>query len=206
MSHSNQGKLFIITAPSGAGKTSLVHALLEQDRQVRLSISHTTRAPRPGETNGKEYFFVDEATFLKKLDEQDFLESALVHGARYGTSKSQVNQALSQGFDVILEIDWQGAQQIKKIYPQAISIFILPPSIHELEQRLRRRGQDAEEVIARRVAGAHEEMRHVSEFDYVTINHIFEVALQDLLAVIRTQRLRSQTQLNKHADLLQQLI
>ncbi|MFM8759112.1 MAG: guanylate kinase, partial [Methylophilaceae bacterium] len=169
MSHSNQGNLFIITAPSGAGKTSLVHALLEQDRQVRLSISHTTRAPRPGETNGKEYFFVDEATFLKKLDEQDFLESALVHGARYGTSKSQVNQALSQGFDVILEIDWQGAQQIKKIYPQAISIFILPPSIHELEQRLRRRGQDAEEVIARRVAGAHEEMRHVSEFDYVTI-------------------------------------
>ncbi|MFM6978636.1 MAG: GTPase, partial [Methylophilaceae bacterium] len=102
MSHSNQGNLFIITAPSGAGKTSLVHALLEQDRQVRLSISHTTRAPRPGETNGKEYFFVDEATFLKKLDEQDFLESALVHGARYGTSKSQVNQALSQGFDVIL--------------------------------------------------------------------------------------------------------
>ena len=149
MSHSNQGNLFIITAPSGAGKTSLVHALLEQDRQVRLSISHTTRAPRPGETNGKEYFFVDEATFLKKLDEQDFLESALVHGARYGTSKSQVNQALSQGFDVILEIDWQGAQQIKKIYPQAISIFILPPSIHELEQRLRRRGQDAEEVIAK---------------------------------------------------------
>jgi guanylate kinase len=206
MEHQMQGNLFIITAPSGAGKTSLVKAMLQQDRQLSLSISHTTRAPRPGETDGCEYYFIDAASFAEKLQQQDFLESAEVHGAQYGTSKTQVYQSLQQGIDVILEIDWQGAQQIKKIYPAAISIFILPPSMHELEQRLRRRGQDSEAVIMRRLAGAKEEMRHVAEFDYVTINHIFEVALQDLLAIVRTQRLRSALQLQRQAELLQQLI
>jgi len=200
------GNLFIITAPSGAGKTSLVNALLEQDNLTRLSISYTTRTPRPGETHGKEYFFVDEARFLDMLAAHDFLESAEVHGARYGTSKAQVDEVLSAGMDLILEIDWQGAQQIKKIYPEAISIFILPPSIAALEQRLRHRGQDSEAVIARRVAGAKAEISHVAEFDYVTINNIFEVALQDLLAIIRSQRLSAKKQLLRQAETLQKLI
>jgi guanylate kinase len=200
------GNLFIITAPSGAGKTSLVAAILKQDQQVRLSISFTTRAPRPGESNGKEYFFVDEAAFLQKLDAQDFLESALVHGARYGTSKTQVDEVLNAGLDLILEIDWQGAQQIKKIYPEAISIFILPPSIQALEQRLRHRGQDSEDVIARRVAGAKAEISHVAEFDYVTINDVFDVALLDVLAIIRSQRLLGKKQLVRQHETLQKLI
>lgn len=200
------GNLFIITAASGAGKTSLVRALLQQDAQIQLSVSYTTRQPRVGEVNGEHYHFVDEASFLKMLDENDFLESANVHGARYGTSKTCVNEVLAAGQDLILEIDWQGAAQVRQFYPEAISIFILPPSMQELESRLRGRGQDSDEVIAKRLAAAKDEMSHVGEFDYVTINDKFEVALENLNAIVRTQRLKREKQLARHATLLKGLI
>jgi len=200
------GHLFIITAASGAGKTSLVKSVLESDNQIRLSISHTTRQPRPGEEDGVHYHFVEEQVFLDILAQGGFLESAHVHSARYGTSEAGVNEALVAGFDVILEIDWQGAQQIKKIYADAISIFIVPPSLEVLAQRLKNRAQDSDEVIAKRLAAAREEMQHVVEFDYVTINDKFEDALQDLLAIIRTQRLSTDTQMKRHKTLIQTLI
>lgn len=200
------GNLFIITAASGAGKTSLVRALLQQDAQIQLSVSYTTRKPRVGEVNGEHYHFVDEASFLKMLDENDFLESAHVHGARYGTSKTCVNEVLAAGQDLILEIDWQGAAQVRQLYPEAISIFILPPSMQELQSRLRGRGQDSDEVITKRLAAAKDEMSHVGEFDYVTINDKFEVALEDLNAIVRTQRLKREKQLARHATLLKGLI
>ena len=200
------GNLFIITAASGAGKTSLVRAMLEADQQIKLSISYTTRPPRPGEVDGVHYHFVDEATFLKMLDEGDFLESAHVHEARYGTSKTCVDEVLARDEDLILEIDWQGAAQVRELYPEAISIFILPPSIPELESRLRGRGQDSEQVIAKRLAAARSEMSHVREFEYVTINDKFEQALQDLMAIVRTQRLKCDKQLVRHAELVKGLI
>jgi guanylate kinase len=200
------GSLFIITAASGAGKTSLVSALLADDTQIKLSVSYTTRQPRVGEVNGVNYHFVDEANFLKMLNDDEFLESAHVHGARYGTSKTCVNEVLAEGQDLILEIDWQGAEQVKKLFPQAVSIFILPPSMDALESRLRGRGQDSEEVIAKRLAAAKDEMSHVATFDYVTINDKFEVALQDLNAIVRTQRLKREKQLSRHANLLKGLI
>ena len=199
------GNLFIITAASGAGKTSLVRELLARDSQIKLSVSYTTRLPRPGEVNGEHYHFVDEATFLKMLGEGDFLESAHVHGARYGTSQTRVDQALSSN-DLILEIDWQGAAQVRKLYPSAISIFILPPSITELESRLRGRGQDSEEVIIKRLGAARDEMSHVGEFDYVTINDKFEESLQDLEAIVRAQRLKCNTQLTQNAALIKGLV
>ena len=199
------GNLFIVTAASGAGKTTLVKALLVQDTQLVLSISHTTRKPRPGEVNGVDYHFVSDEDFLNILNQAGFLESAAVHGARYGTSQKAVDIALAAGQDVILEIDWQGAEQVRNLYPQAISIFILPPSIEALAQRLNNRGQDSVEVIAKRVNAAREEMGHVVEFDYVTINDKFEVALQDLMAIIRTQRLKIQQQLLSYQDLIQTL-
>lgn len=200
------GNLFIITAASGAGKTSLVRALLAADSQIKLSISYTTRQPRPGEVNGEHYHFVDDATFLSMLGEGDFLESAHVHGARYGTSQTRVDEALVAGNDLILEIDWQGAEQVRKLYPEAISVFILPPSMLELESRLRGRGQDSEEVIAKRLAAARSEMSHVGEFDYVTINDKFEESLQDLAAIVRAQRLKCTAQLTRYATLIKGLI
>ena len=199
------GNLFIITAASGAGKTSLVSQLLEKDNQVRLSVSHTTRQPRPGEQNDVHYHFVTEPQFLEILSAGGFLESADVHGAKYGTSQSAVDTALQAGYDVVLEIDWQGAAQVRAIYPQAISIFILPPSVEALKERLNNRGQDSPEVIAKRLAAAREEMRHVVEFDYVTINDNFEVALQDLMAIFRATRLKSQSQLQRYTALIQKL-
>lgn len=199
------GNLFIITAASGAGKTSLVRALLAKDMHLKLSISHTTRNPRRGEVNGVDYHFVEDASFLKMLREAQFLESAEVHDARYGTSQAAVDAPLKAGFDVILEIDWQGAEQVCRLYPKAISIFVLPPSVETLAHRLNTRGQDSSETIAKRVAAAREEMRHVSEFDYVTINDDFEVALQDISAIIRTQRLASAVQLQRYASLIQTL-
>lgn len=199
------GNLFIITAASGAGKTSLVEALLASDAQIKRSVSHTTRQPRLGEQNGVHYHFVNEAQFLEILSAGGFLESALVHGAQYGTSETAVRNRLKLGLDVVLEIDWQGAVQVRKVMPNAISIFILPPSVETLQQRLRGRGQDSEEVIAKRVAAARDEMRHVSEFDYVTINDVFDEALQDLLAIIRTQRLTTASQLQRHTKLVQNL-
>lgn len=200
------GNLFIITAASGAGKTSLVRELLAADQQIKLSVSYTTRQPRPGEVNGEHYHFVDDAIFLKMLGEGDFLESAHVHGARYGTSQTRVDEALADGNDLILEIDWQGAAQVRKLYASAISIFILPPSMKALESRLRARGQDSEEVIIKRLAAARDEMSHVGEFDYVTINDKFEESLQDLAAIVRTERLKCNTQLMRHAALIKGLV
>lgn len=200
------GNLFIITAASGAGKTSLVRELLAADQQIKLSVSYTTRQPRPGEVNGEHYHFVDDAIFLKMLGEGDFLESAHVHGARYGTSQTRVDEALAVGNDLILEIDWQGAAQVRKLHPSAISIFILPPSMTALESRLRGRGQDSEEVIIKRLAAARDEMSHVGEFDYVTINDKFEESLQDLEAIVRTQRLKCTPQLTRHTALIKGLV
>ncbi len=199
------GNLFIITAASGAGKTSLIKALLAEDAHLKLSISHTTRKPRPGEQDGVDYHFVDDAMFLQMLGEAKFLESAEVHGARYGTSQSAVDAPLKAGHDVILEIDWQGAAQVRQLFPNAISIFVLPPSIETLEQRLNSRGQDSQETISKRVAAARAEMRHVSEFDYVTINNYFDVALQDIRAIIRAHRLVGAAQLQRYASLIQAL-
>jgi len=199
------GNLFIITAASGAGKTSLIKALLAEDAHLKLSISHTTRKPRPGEQDGVDYHFVDDAMFLQMLGEAKFLESAEVHGARYGTSQSAVDAPLQAGHDVILEIDWQGAEQVRRLFPHAISIFVLPPSIETLEQRLNSRGQDSQETISKRVAAARAEMRHVSEFDYVTINNHFDVALQDIRAIIRAKRLVGTAQLQRYASLIQAL-
>lgn len=200
------GNLFIITAASGAGKTTLVKALLEKDANMTLSISHTTREPRPGEQDGIDYHFVDEQAFMKILRAGGFLESAQVHSARYGTSQKAVDEPLQAGRDVILEIDWQGAEQVRNIYPDAICIFIVPPSLETLEKRLRGRAQDSEEVIAKRLAAAREEMRHLVEFDYVTINDVFEDSLQDLIAIVQAQRLKTNIQLQRHRTLIQTLI
>ena len=199
------GHLFIVTAASGAGKTSLVKQLLALDSQVQLSISHTTRAPRAGEINGVHYHFVSQTKFSQILEAGGFLESATVHGAQYGTSHGALNASLQAGYDVILEIDWQGASQVRNIYAQSIGIFILPPSIDALATRLNSRNLDSTEVMNQRLAAAREEMRHVVEFDYVTINDNFDVALQDLMAIIRTYRLKVSIQMQRYAALVQAL-
>lgn len=195
------GLLIVITAPSGAGKSSLIAAALKADPALRLSVSYTTRAPRPGEQNGREYHFVEEKAFLEMLERGDFLESAEVHGYRYGTSESAINRELADKHDLILEIDWQGAQQVRRLYPDCIGIFILPPSIAELERRMQKRGQDAEDVIRRRMAVAKDEISHSPEFDYAIINKDFDEASQDLLAIIRAARLGTTRQLAQHQEL-----
>lgn len=195
------GNLFIVTAASGTGKTSLLRALLAVNTQIIRSVSYTTRQPRPGEVDGVDYHFVDEAQFMRMLRDGDFLESAEVYGARYGTSQTLVDTALQIGHDIVLEIDWQGAAQVRRFYPEAISIFILPPSMEALAERLNSRGQDGMEVIARRLAAAREEMSHASEFDYVTMNDDFQTALEDLRAIVRTQRLRRDKQLWQYQNL-----
>jgi len=197
------GSLFIVTAPSGAGKTSMVRELLAADPKVRLSVSYTTRQPRPGEKEGIDYHFVNEEKFLQMLADGDFLESAEVHGARYGTSQSYVESVLRDGHDLLLEIDWQGAAQVRSLYAGAIGIFILPPSPEALAQRLHKRAQDSAAVIERRLAAAREEIAHVGEFDYVIINDQFPVAVQELLAIVRAQRLRGEKQMWRHQELLQ---
>lgn len=184
------GLLFIVTAPSGAGKSSLIDALLKDDPRLKLSVSYTTRAPRPGEVNGREYHFVDDPAFIAMLERGEFLESAEVHGYRYGTSQAAIRDALGRGEDLVLEIDWQGAQQVRTLHPGCIGVFILPPSVAELERRMRVRGQDSDAVIRRRLASAEEEISHAPEFDYVIINKDFETAKQDLQAIIRVERLR----------------
>ncbi|KAB2970743.1 guanylate kinase [Zoogloea sp.] len=184
------GTLFIVTAPSGAGKTTLVSGLLTRDPLVSLSVSYATRAPRPGEVDGQHYHFVDVPTFRALRDKGEFLEWAEVHNNYYATSKTWLESQISSGQDILLEIDWQGAQQVRKVFPKAVGVFILPPSVEELERRLRGRGTDSEEVIARRVLGARGEMRHVAEFDYVIINEDLSAALDDLVAVVRASRLR----------------
>jgi guanylate kinase len=200
------GNLFIVWAPSGAGKSSLIAALLEKDSGVRQSVSFTTRAPREGEIEGKHYHFVTRDTFQKMIASGDFLEHAEVYGNFYGTSKKWIDSAMQNGFDVVMAIDWQGAQQIHKIFPDIVGIFILPPSLEVLRQRLTTRGQDSTEVIERRLASAHEDMSHLSEFDYVIINNEFTDAVSDLLAIFRSQRLKREAQFNRNNDIISKLI
>jgi guanylate kinase len=185
------GTLFVITAPSGAGKTSLIEALMREDPSLKLSISYTTRAPRPGEKNGVDYHFVDDATFLAMRGRGEFLESAEVHGYRYGTSKHVIADALARGDDLILEIDWQGARQVRSLYPGCVGIFILPPSVQELERRMRSRAQDSDAVIRRRLDNAREELEHAGEFEYRIINKDFETARRELAEIIRKERAKA---------------
>jgi len=198
------GSLYIVSAPSGAGKTSLVAALLDTDRGIRKSVSYTTRPPRPGEINGSHYHFVSTATFEQMAQAGDFLESALVHDNRYGTSRKWVEEQLTAGGDIVLEIDWQGAAQVRRLMP-VISIFILPPSFEALLQRLNSRAQDAPEVIARRLANARDEIAHVTDFDYVIINSDFRAAAAELQDVVRAERLRTPRQLKRQAALINRL-
>lgn len=200
------GNLYIVAAPSGAGKTTLVRMLLEQESSVRLSVSFTTRAPRPGEQHGREYNFTSVADFQAMIAAGEFLEWAEVHGNYYGTSKVWITSQMAAGNDVLLEIDWQGAQQVRAVFPGSIGIFILPPSYDELAWRLQGRGTDSEEVIAGRLAAAQAEMRHVGEFDYVIINDDLSTAFADLVAVVRASRLRLETQRSRHAALFAQLL
>lgn len=195
------GNLFIVAAPSGAGKTTLVKMLLERDGGIRLSVSYTTRAPRPGEVNGREYHFVDAPAFLAMRERGEFLESAEVHGNYYGTSRVWIEQEMAAGRDILLEIDWQGAQQVRTLFPGCIGIFVLPPSVEELERRLTGRGQDSADIIARRVAAALSEMRHVGEFEYVIINNKLPEAIEDLQTIVRAVRLRYEAQLTRHRAL-----
>lgn len=195
------GNLFILTAPSGAGKTSLVRALLAHDNHVRLSVSYTTRAPRPGEKDGRDYHFISLSEFKQMQAEGEFLESAEVYGNCYGTSQQWINLALAAGDDVLLEIDWQGAAQVRRIFPGAIGVFIVPPSLSALQQRLIGRGQDSSMVVVRRLDAAREDISHVGEFDYVIINDEFDTALADLLSVFRASRLRVGQQLARHSEL-----
>ena len=188
------GRLFLVTAPSGAGKSSLVAALLKADPTVHLSISHTTRAPRPGEVDGREYHFVTVETFEAMKEDNAFLVCSYVHGNYYGTSKKWIESELSVGHDVLLEIDWQGALQVKRLFPDVVGVFILPPSVEALRERLNKRATDAPEVIARRLAGAGAEMVHAGQFDYVIINDDFERAKEDLIAIVRASRLSFKTQ------------
>lgn len=201
----NSGNIFMVVAPSGAGKSSLVNALLEQDPSIELSISCTTRTPRPGEIDKKHYRFVSIEQFTQLREENNMLEWAEVHGNFYGTPRDKVANAIVNGNDIILEIDWQGARQVKQHYPQALGIFILPPSIETLKTRLHNRGQDSEEVITRRLLAAGSEMAHVSDCEYVIINQEFNRALKQLQEIISAARLRYKSQAIRHADLFTQL-
>ncbi|GHU28600.1 guanylate kinase [Betaproteobacteria bacterium] len=200
------GNLFIVSAPSGAGKTTLVRLLLENDPRIGVSISHTTRAPRPGEENGREYHFIDVPAFQEKIRQEEFLEWARVHGNYYGTSKKWIEAEMASDRDVVLEIDWQGAQQVRQVFPLATGIFILPPSMAILEERLSGRGTDSAEVIARRIAAAQDEMRHVDEFDYVIINSGLQQAVDDLQVIVQAARLHCENQRQRHASLFASLL
>ncbi len=206
MSAPQRGCLVVVAAPSGAGKTSLVRALAETDTLVRLSVSYTTREPRPGESEGEHYHFISTTEFEALIDQDAMVEHALVHGNYYGTGRAKVEEALEQGFDVILEIDWQGARQVRKLWPDAMSIFVLPPSKQALLQRLTHRGQDSEEVIARRLANAKAEIEHYNEFDYLLINDDFAHSLADLTAILRAHRQLCSRQSMAHAGLIEVLL
>lgn len=199
------GTLFIVSAPSGAGKTSLVTALLAADPEIRKSVSYTTRGPRPGEVDGRDYNFVTTAEFQRMQERGEFLESAQVHGNCYGTSHKWVTGQTARGRDILLEIDWQGAAQVRRLIPETVGIFILPPSFDALLARLNKRAQDTPEVIARRLQNAREEMAHVGEFEYVIINEDFNRAAQDLASIIRAERLKLGRQLVRHSDLINRM-
>ena len=200
------GSLFTVSAPSGAGKTSLVKALIESTPGVQVSISHTTRPMRPGEEDGVNYHFIDVTGFTTMLDQCDFLEHAQVFGNYYGTSRAWVEETLAGGTDVILEIDWQGASQIRRLIPDTVGVFILPPSLETLKQRLDNRGQDKSDIIERRLAEAREEMSHFVEADFIVVNDQFDTALQDLRSILLSRRLTLAKQRTRHGDLLNNLL
>jgi len=200
---SNQ--VILVVAPSGAGKSSLVRGLLARDETIALSISCTTRPPRPGEEHGREYFFIDDAEFARREAAGEFLESAHVHGNRYGTSREQIARRLREGRDVMLEIDWQGARQVRALFPLAVGIFILPPSMQALEERLHRRGQDSAEVIEKRLRAARSEMEHARECDYILVNEDFDRALEQFATIVAASRLRREVQALRREDLFRQL-
>ncbi|OOG53952.1 guanylate kinase [Rhodanobacter sp. B05] len=206
MNTSLEGTLFVVAAPSGAGKSTLVNALLERDLAISLSVSHTTRPPRADEQYGRHYYFVDRPEFECEIAEGIFLEHAEVHGNLYGTSRTTVQGLLGQGRDVLLEIDWQGAGQIRRSKPDCVSVFILPPSRAELERRLRGRGSDAPDVIERRLHNSRGEIAHAHEFDYIVVNDVFEQALADLQAIVQAVRLRSSLQWQRHEGLIADLL
>ncbi|MEW5879724.1 MAG: guanylate kinase [Pseudomonadota bacterium] len=199
------GNIFLVVAPSGAGKSTLVNALLARDPTIQLSVSYTTRPPRPGEVDGREYHFVSVDDFKARRARGEFLESAEVHGNYYATSRVWIEERMREGRDVLLEIDWQGARQVKAAFASAVGIFILPPSIDALEKRLHKRGQDSPQVIARRLLAAGSEIAHAPEFDYVIINEDFDRALADLTAIVTAARLRYASQAARHRELFAQL-
>ena len=199
------GKLFILSAPSGTGKTSLTKSLLRKNINLWLSISYTSRLMRPSEVEGHDYFFVERNVFEQMLGDGEFIESAEIYGNLYGTSQNWINEAINSGKDILLEIDGQGARQVRKIFSDVVSIFILPPSLEVLEDRLKNRNQDSKEVIAKRMAAAKEEISHVSEYDYVIINDNMDIALRDLVSVVQSERLRTSAQLTRYHDLVIQL-
>jgi guanylate kinase len=201
-----RGTLYIVAAPSGAGKSSIVNAVLKRVDDVALSISYTSRAPRPGERHAQHYHFISKPEFERMIAEGQFFEYALVHGDYKGTASDSVLPLLEKGLDVLLEIDWQGARQVRQRIPEAKSIFILPPSKKALEMRMRNRGQDSEAVIAQRLAAAREEMSHFHEFDYVVINEYFDQAVQEVTAIFTAQRLQLGQQRQRHADLIAHLL
>jgi len=196
------GKLFILSAPSGTGKTSLTKSLLRKNINLWLSISYTSRLMRPSEVEGHDYFFVERKIFEQMLGNEEFIESAEIYGNLYGTSQNWINEAINSGKDILLEIDGQGARQVRKIFSDVVSIFILPPSLEVLEDRLKNRNQDSKEVIAKRMAAAKEEISHVSEYDYVIINDNMDIALRDLVSVVQSERLRTSAQLARYHDLV----
>lgn len=201
-----KGNLFAVSSPSGAGKSSLISALLAKHQDMKVSVSHTTRSPRPGEVNGEHYHFTDVETFKLLIEKDEFYEWAEVFGNYYGTSKSAINQQLSQGIDVFLDIDWQGTEQMRKLVPSMISLFILPPSKQELESRLNKRGQDSQEIIAGRMAQAQSEMSHYNEYDFVMINDDFEQTLTNFEQIVLSHRLKMENQQSKFADLINELL
>ncbi len=200
------GSLYIVAAPSGAGKSTLVNALLKRESGIRLSVSYTSRGPRPGEQDGVHYHFVSSDTFMEMVERGEFFEYAIVHGDLKGTARSAVEQELARGMDVLLEIDYQGARLVRHLMPEAISVFILPPSREELERRLRSRAQDSEEVIQRRLAGSRAEISHAHEFDYILVNENFDRALDDLTMIVHASRLRQRVQTEKLKSLVDRLL